>query len=74
MQNASLDELQTGIKISRRSVSNLKYAGDTSPMAERRGTKEPLGKGERGERRSWHKTLHSENGRSWLLVPLLHGT
>ena len=33
-RNAGLDEAQTGIKIARRNISNLKYADDTTPMAE----------------------------------------
>jgi len=32
--NARLDEAQAGIKISRRNINNLRYADDTSPMAE----------------------------------------
>ena len=34
MQNAGLDEAQAGIKIARRNISNLKYAYDTTLMAE----------------------------------------
>ena len=34
MRNAGLEEAQAGIKISRRNVNNLKYAGDTILMAE----------------------------------------
>ena len=34
MRNAGLDEAQTGIKIARRSISNLRYADDTTLMAE----------------------------------------
>ena len=34
MWNARLDEAQAGIKISRRNINNLRYADDTSPMAE----------------------------------------
>ena len=34
MQNASLDEAQAGIKIARRNINNLKYADDTTLMAE----------------------------------------
>ena len=34
MQNAGLDEAQAGIKIIRRNVSNLRYADDTTLMAE----------------------------------------
>ena len=34
MRNAGLDELQAGIKIARRNINNLRYADDTSLMAE----------------------------------------
>ena len=34
MQNARLDEVQTGIKIARRNINNLRYADDTTLMAE----------------------------------------
>ena len=34
MQNAGLEESQAGIKISRRNISNLRYAEDTTLMAE----------------------------------------
>ena len=34
MQNARLEEAQTGIKIAGRNISNLRYADDTSLMAE----------------------------------------
>ena len=34
MTNARLDEVQAGIKISGRNVNNLRYAGDTTLMAE----------------------------------------
>ena len=34
MQNARLDEAQTGIKIAGRNISNLKYADDTTLMAD----------------------------------------
>ena len=36
MQNAGLDESQAGIKISGRNVNNLRYADDTTLMAERK--------------------------------------
>ena len=35
MRNAGLDEAQAGIKIARRNISNLRYADDTTFMAER---------------------------------------
>ena len=34
MQNARLDETQVGVKISRRNISNIRYADDTTLMAE----------------------------------------
>ena len=34
MRNAGLDEVQTGIKISGRNINNLRYADDTTLMAE----------------------------------------
>ena len=34
MQNARLDEAQAGIKIAGRNINNLRYAGDTTLMAE----------------------------------------
>ena len=34
MQNAGLDEVQAAIKISGRNINNLRYADDTTPMAE----------------------------------------
>ena len=34
MQNAGLDELQAGIKIGGRNINNLRYADDTTLMAE----------------------------------------
>ena len=38
MKNAGLDEAQAGIKIAMGNINNLRYADDTSPIAERRGT------------------------------------
>ena len=34
MKNAGLDEAQAGIKITRRNINNLRYADDTTLMAE----------------------------------------
>ena len=34
MRNAGLEEAQTGVKIARRNISNLRYADDTTLMAE----------------------------------------
>ena len=42
MQNAKLDEAQAGIKIARRNINNLRYADDTTLMAESEELKSPL--------------------------------
>ena len=34
MRNAGLEEAQAGIKIASRNINNLRYADDTTPMAE----------------------------------------
>ena len=49
MRNAGLEEAQTGIKIAGRNINNLRYADDTSLMAEKLRTKEPLDESERRE-------------------------
>ena len=60
MGNAGLNESQSGIKIARRNINNLRYADDTTLMAETKEElnslifffKEPL---DEGERREWKK-------------------
>ena len=42
MRNIRLDEAQAGIKIARRNINNLKYADDTTFMAEREELKSLL--------------------------------
>ena len=49
MRNAGLKEAQTRIKITRRNISNLRYADDPTLMAESKELKKPLDEGERGE-------------------------
>ena len=62
MRNAGLEKAQARIKISRRNINNLRYADDTTLMAEsEEETKEPLDESERGEWKSWLKAQHSEN-------------
>ena len=46
MRNTGLNEAQAGIKIARRNINNLRYADDTTLMAE---SKEPLDESERGD-------------------------
>ena len=50
MKNASMDELQAGIKAAGRNSNNLTYADDSILRAESKGeAKEPLDEGENGE-------------------------
>ena len=42
MRKAGLDEAQSGIKIARRNINNLRYADDTTLMAERKELKNLL--------------------------------
>ena len=60
MWNTGLEETQAGIKIARRNINNLRYADDTTLMAE---SEEELkrDKNERREWKSWLKAQHSEN-------------
>ena len=60
MRNAGLEEAQAGIKISRRNINNLRYADDTTLMADSEEELEPLDESERGEGKSWLKAQHSE--------------
>ena len=57
MRNAGLEEAQARIKIARRNINNLRYADDTTLMAEsEKELKSLLMKEE-----SWLKAQHSEN-------------
>ena len=50
MRNAGLDETKAGIKIAKVNINNLRYADNTTLMAENREElKEPLDEGERGQ-------------------------
>ena len=73
MQNARLDEAQAGIKIARRNINNLRYADDTTLMAE---SKEELKSllmkvKEESEKPGLNSTFRKQ--RSWHMVPSLHG-
>ena len=60
MRNTGLEETQVGIKIAGRNISNLRYADDTTLMAESEEELKSLLMSERGECKSWLKTQHSE--------------
>ena len=57
-----LDEAQTGIKIARRNINNLRYADDTTLMAENKEElKSLLMKVKEESKKRWLKTQHSKN-------------
>ena len=60
MRNARLDEAQAGIKIGGRNINNLRYADDTTLMAESEELKSLLAKVKEESEKSWLKTQHSE--------------
>ena len=70
MRNAGLEEAQAGIKISRRNINNLRYADDTTLMAEELKSLLMKVKDESGK--SWLKAQHSEN-EDHGICPSLHG-
>ena len=61
MRSAGLDEAQARIKIARRNINNLRYADDTTLLAESEEELEPLDESERREWKDWLKTHYSEN-------------
>ena len=74
MLNVGLDEAQVGIKIAKGNNNNLRYAQDTTGMAEsKEELKSLLMKVKEGSGKTWLKTQHSKKLRSWHLVPSLHG-
>ena len=73
MRNAGLEEAQAGIKTARRNINNLRYADDTTLMAE---SEEELKcflmkVKEETEKVGLNSTFRKL--RSWHLVPSLHG-
>ena len=61
MRIAGLDEAQAGIKMARRNINNLRYADDTTLLAESEELKSLLKKVKEKSEKSWFKTQHSEN-------------
>ena len=61
MRNTGLDEAQAEMKIAGRNINNLRYANDTTVMAESEGLKSLLMKVKEETGKSWLKTQHSEN-------------
>ena len=71
MRNAGLEEAQGGIKITRRSINNLRYGDDTSLMAEIEELKSILIKVKEESEKVGLK-VNIQKTRSWHPVPSLH--
>ena len=61
MRNAGLEKAQAGITIAVRNISNLRYADDTTLMAESEEELKSLLRKIKEESKSWLKAQHSEN-------------
>ena len=73
LQNAGLDEAQADIKIARRNINNLKYAYDTTLMAESKEELKSLLLNLKKKSEKFGLKLHIRKLKSWHLVPSLHG-
>ena len=73
MRNPGLEEAQARIKTARRNINNLRYANDTTLMAEteEEELKSLLMKVKESEK--FGLKLNIQKTRSWHLVPSLHG-
>ena len=72
LQNAGMDEAQAGIKIAGRNINNLRYADDTTLMAEREEKLKSLLIKVKEETENFGLKRRFTKQRSWPLVPSLH--
>ena len=73
MRNAGLEEVQGGIKIAGRNIDNLRYADDTTLMAESEEELKSLLMKVKEESEKVGLSLTFRKLRSWHLVPSPHG-
>ena len=73
MRNAGLEEAQAGIKIARRNINNLRYADDTTLMAESEEKLKSLLMKVKEESEKAGLKLNLRKLRSRHLVPSFHG-
>ena len=73
MRNAGLHEAQAGIKIAGRNINNLRYADDTTLMAENEELKSLLMKVKEESEKVGLKLNMQKTKIMWYLVPSLHG-
>ena len=73
MRNAGLEEAQAGIKIARRNINNLRYADDTTLMAESEEELKSFLIKVKVESEKAGLKLNSRKTKIMALVPSLHG-
>ena len=73
MRKAGLEEAQAGIKIAERNISNLRYADDTTLVAENEEELKSLLRKVKEESEKVGLKLNIQKTRSWHPVPSLHG-
>ena len=73
LRNAGLDERQAGIRIAGGNINNLKYADDTTLMAESKEELESLLIKVKEESEKVGLKLNIQKTKIWHLVPSLHG-
>ena len=73
MRKAGLEEAQAGIKTARRNINNLRYADDTTLMAESEEELKSLLVKVKVENENVGLKLNIQKRRSWHPVPPLHG-
>ena len=74
MRNAGLEEAQAGIKIAGRNINDLRYADDTTLMAESEEELKSLLMKVKEESEKVGESSTFRKRRSWHLVPSLRGT
>ena len=73
MRNAEMEEAQAGIKISRKNISNLRYADDTTLMAESEEELKSLLMKVKEESEEVSLKLNIQKTKIMASVPFLHG-
>ena len=73
MRNAGLKEAQAGVKIARRNINNLRYADDTTLMAESKEELKSLLMKVKEESEKVGLKLNIQKTKIMALVPSLHG-
>ena len=73
MRNTGLEDAQAGIRIARRNINNLRYADDTTRMAESEEELKSLLMKVEEESEKIGLKLNIQKKRSWHLVPSLRG-